>query len=305
MVYVGIDIAKNSFSYCFLDVHAQVLEKGELPQSQEGFQAFFSMLSNYPEPLILLESSGRYHIPLVAFLLAKDFSPCVINPKFTHRFWQFISATNPAKSDSKDACTLALFALKHSELLKPSSISSAAKILARTILELEQRIAETKTHILGCLAVLFPEAEKHCNIFSKSFLNLLLVFPSAKAIATAKDSALHRAFEASSRGPKPSITPQTIKELARTSIGVAHRGYEVSLQLRIRELFFLEENLAQLEENLEQEMQKQGPSEEKLLSSVKGISPHLSHLFLAEVEDIRKFPSSRALIKYAGTDPRL
>lgn len=303
MVYVGIDISKDSFSFCLINAHAQILQRGELPQSQEGFAAFLAILREQENPTLLLESSGRYHIPLTAFLLNENFFPFVINPKFTHRFHQFIAATNPAKSDAKDAFTLALFALKYSELLQPSSISSSAKILARTILELKHRIAETKTQILNCLAVLFPEIEKHGNIFSKAFLNLLLAFPSAKAIAQAQDSSLRRVLEGSSRGPKPSLTPRAVKELAQSSIGISHGGYEVSLKLRIRELFFLEENLRQLEAHLEEEMRKHGPSEEQLLSSIKGISSETARLFLAEVEDVGRFKSARALTKYAGTDP--
>jgi len=41
----------------------------------------------------------------------------------------------------------------------------------------------------------------------------------------------------------------------------------------------------------------------KLISSIKGISPKLASLFLAEIGDIKRFDNAKKLIKYAGTDP--
>ncbi|MGC8993720.1 MAG: hypothetical protein ACP5JK_03080, partial [Candidatus Aenigmatarchaeota archaeon] len=91
----------------------------------------------------------------------------------------------PSKTDSKDAFTLAFFALKNPELLRAGSIPEEVKIIARTIQSLKKELAQTQTKILNCLCVVFPELEKVANPFSKTILNILLYFPSAKDIAKA------------------------------------------------------------------------------------------------------------------------
>jgi len=301
--YVGVDISKDTFNFCIINEKAQILKKGSLPQSSEGFQDFLSIISPFPNSIILIESSARYHIPLVAFLIDNNFIPFIINPKYTYRFHQFISSTNPSKTDTKDAYTIALFALKNAELLKPSQIPTSAKIIARTISQIKHKISQTKTQILNCLTVLFPEAEKHFNVFSKIFLNILLSFPSAKAISKTSLKNISSIFNKTSKGANPSFTPEEVYNLAKNSTGIHHKGYAKALIFYIKELLFLESELTNLEDELEEEIKRISPDDEKLLSSIKGISQKMSRLFLSEIEDIKRFKSSKSLIKYAGTDP--
>jgi len=51
------------------------------------------------------------------------------------------------------------------------------------------------------------------------------------------------------------------------------------------------------------EISKISEKQINILSSIKGISKKLGSLFLAEIENIKKFANAKKLIKYAGTDP--
>ena len=179
---------------------------------------------------------------------------------------------------------------------------SDLKILARQISHIKHQISKTKTQILYNLFVLFPEAEKHLNIFSKSFLNILLHFPSAKHIAKAPSLKLKRIILASSKRP-PTFSHKSIKSLAKSSIGISHKGFESSLKFLIKQLFFLENQVKNLEKTLEDEISKTSEKQINILSSIKGISKKLGSFFLAEIENIKKFANAKKLIKYAGTDP--
>jgi transposase len=71
----------------------------------------------------------------------------------------------------------------------------------------------------------------------------------------------------------------------------------------IEKLFFFEPKIKQLEDMLIEKLDKNQQEQIKLIYSIKGISPKLASLFLAEIGDIKRFSNAKKLIKYAGTDP--
>jgi len=304
MFYVGIDVSKNQFTACIINQKGEILSHRTFPYTSDGFHDFLSILKSLNPVTLVMESSNRYHIPLASFLISHNLQPFILNPKFTYQFSKYYQATSPSKTDSKDAYLLALFALKNPELLKPSPIPDDAKTIARTLQKLTKDLAKTKTQIKSCLSVLFPELEKNVNIFSKAILTMLSYLPSAKDIAKAPLERIHHfLLETSEKGRKPSITPGTLKALAKNSIGTYHKGYIASLKTYIKEYFFLQERIAELEALLEEEVQKWSPKEVEIISSIPGISKELAQRFLAEIGDIRRFSKASKLIKYAGLDP--
>jgi len=304
MYYIGIDVSKNQFTTCIINQKAQIISRRTFPYSLEGFQDFLSVLQTLNPVTIIMESSNRYHIPLASFLISENFQPFIVNPKFIYQFAKYHQATSPSKTDPKDAFLLALFALKNPELLKPSPIPDDAKIIARTLQKLTKELAKTKTQIKACLSVLFPELEKNVEIFSKTILTMLFYLPSAKDIAKAPLKRIHHfLLETSEKGRKPSITPETLKTLAKNSIGTPHKGYETTLKVHIKKYFFLQEEIAELEALLDETLKNWSPKERELISSIKGISKNLANRFLTEIGDIKKFSKASKLIKYAGLDP--
>lgn len=303
MFYIGVDVSKNSFNFCILNQNQGILRSKSLPISREGFEQFLKIASQFSPNLVVLESSGRFHITLFAFLLSKGLNVFVLNPKVVCRFRAFISANNPSKSDQKDSFILALFALANPHLLSPSSIPSETKLIARQSEKLKQEFAEAKTQVKQALAVLFPEAENHLPIFSKTFLSILSLYPSAHAIARAGEEKIAEIIQTPGPGRKFSLSPSELVSLAQNSIGLHHPGLEEILKFYVEKLLFLKPKIQKLEMLLKEEIEKSQGDQLKSLSSIKEISPSLAARFLAEVGEIKRFASAKKLIKYAGTDP--
>jgi len=60
-----------------------------------------------------MESSGRFHIPLYYFFVEKGIQTFIFNPKIVHRFFEFVSTSNPSKHDKKDdKIFVAIFSVK-------------------------------------------------------------------------------------------------------------------------------------------------------------------------------------------------
>ena len=301
--YVGIDISKDSFHFCILNNSAQTIASGNLLMSLEGFKSLLNTLKFLPEPVVVMESSGRFHIPLYFFLTENNIQTFILNPKIVHKFFEFISANNPSKHDQKDAKILALFALNNPQFLKSYPKNSELRNLSRLIQKLKHDRSRKNPNQIRPFRV-FPEAEKHFNIYSRSFLNILLRYPSAKAIKKTKHSEISKIIKSSvPKGKSPSFTPEELISLAKYSIGVNDPYLSQTLVFYIENFSFLEPRIKKLENMLIEKLDKNQQEQIKLIYSIKGISPKLASLFLVEIGDIKRFSNAKKLIKYAGTDP--
>jgi len=77
-VFVGIDIAKESFVACALNEKQEKLFELTLPMDREGFQKLEKHLRDFPKESLLIgeESSGCYHINLFSFLVSQGIQGC-------------------------------------------------------------------------------------------------------------------------------------------------------------------------------------------------------------------------------------
>lgn len=302
MFFVGVDMSKDSFNFCIINQEEKVVNKGSFSVSKDGFNSLLKIVSSLDNPVVLIESSSRYHIPLSSFLVSHNIPVYIANPKTVFNFIRFKSPNNPSKSDTKDAFLIALFAKYESKNIKPYSISDYLKLIARKIESISQEIAKTKTQIIHALDVLFPELDNHVNVFSKAVLNLLFSFPSAYDIAKADVMDVEKFFY-SSIGRKVSISAEDVINLAKNSVGVNIVALKVSLKVDIERLLFLEKQIKELEDVFVDLMKDFFCEDVEIVSSIAGVSEKLACRFISEIESISRFENAKKLISYAGTDP--
>lgn len=302
MHYVGIDMSKDSFNFCVINETEKVIKQGSFSVSKDDFANFLELISSFDNPLVLVESSSRYHLPLVYSLVSNNIPVYIVNPKAVSKFISFKSPNNPSKSDSKDAFFIALFAKYESKNLKPYSPSDSLKLISRKIDSISKDIAKTKTQIIQHIDVLFPELAKRVNIFSKAILNLLLYYPSALDISNANIDEINRFFY-TPIGRRVSISADELILLAKNSVGVNNVALKVSLKADIERLFFLEKQIKELESVFDEMMRSFFCDDIEIVSSIAGISERLACRFIAEIEDISRFENAKKLISYTGTDP--
>lgn len=302
MYYIGIDMSKNSFNFCIIDNSESIIKQGYLSVSKEDFSSFVDIVKQFDNPIIVVESSSRYHITLSSFIISNNIPIYIVNPKAIHKFIKFKSPNNPSKSDSKDAFFIALFAKYEANNIKPYVPSDSLKLIARKIYSINKDISKTKTSIKQHLDVLFPELANNVNVFSKSILNLLCKFPSAHDLALAKISDVDNVISCAI-GRKMSISANEIINLAKNSIGINNFALKVCLKADIERLFFLENQLKELEEVFVSQMKDFFYEDVEIVSSIDGISKTLACRFIAEIGSIDRFENAKKLISYAGTDP--
>ncbi|GLI52469.1 IS110 family transposase [Thermodesulfovibrio yellowstonii] len=303
-VFVGIDISKESFSACAISSPQDVIFEDTFPMDSHGFKAFIRKLNAFPKNSILIgkESSGCYYINLFVYLSKKNFNCVVLNPLIVKGVQNM--EIRKTKTDRSDARRIA-FALYTAQYVLPqkSFLSHEFRELARERERITQQIATLKNDIEKALAVLFPELERRVNIYTESILRVLEKYPSAWALKAAPLSDIQKIIS-SEAGRASSVTAESLKKWADNSIGQFFPVRELILQGKIRELFFLEEQLERVTELLKKSCEEAALCQNiEILKSIKGIGDTTAMHFIAEVGDISRFSSPKKLIAYAGLDP--
>ena len=304
-VFVGIDVSKEHFSACVMNAQQKVIVELTFPMNRQGINTLVKKLKPFPKNSILIgkESSGCYHLNLSLFLSQKNFHCVVLNPLLVSNFMKL--NLRKTKTDKTDAKAIAsMICLLHEKLPKTSFVSEEFKELAREREKLVHQISKIKNDIEKLCSVLFPELERKVNIFTASILRVLENLSSAKAIASAPTQKLSNLLSPNSPGRTVNISAKELKTLAKDSIAHHFPTKEFVLNRRIKELFFLQETLNQVN-NLLKEICKNCTKTQdvEILKSIKGVGDISAMHFVAEVGDIKRFSSVKKLIAYCGLDP--
>ena len=306
--FVGIDISKESFDAAFLDTHNKLIEHRKYAMDKEGFDELLESVESLDtqEVWVVMESTGVYHVPLLAFLLERGVRCSVVNPMLVKHHIQ--SATlRKSKTDKKDALAIASFAATHHDKLRPFAIETLQSVrpLIRESNALSKEIGRLKIDIKALVDQLFPELSRNANLFTKSMLQLLLKAPSRKCIKNMKARKIQQILDQAGGG-KSKITGQMILAWAKASIGVGNVHLETVLQSKIRRLIHVQEELEYIQKQIEKTIQEEGLQDFiDTLTSIPGIGQKTAAAFIGEIGHIKRFESVKQLCAYIGFDPAI
>ena len=168
---VGADISKATFDAAHLGAAGKYKHK-KFANTPEGFAAFLAWLLalGCGRPLVCMEATGAYSIPLAEFLAGQGWPVSVVNPARIHAFAG--TEMSRAKTDKADAKLIARFAQEKRPALwtpPPPAIRELQALLRRVedLLEMRQmgqnRLdtadAAVADSIKGILALLDRELE--------------------------------------------------------------------------------------------------------------------------------------------------
>jgi len=109
-ITVGVDIAKKKFDVALL-IENKYKHK-HFTNDNAGFGAFIAWLLTFNlsiRPLVCMEATGAYSLPLAYFLVDNGYPASIVNPAKIHAFAK--SELSRAKTDKADAKLIARYAL--------------------------------------------------------------------------------------------------------------------------------------------------------------------------------------------------
>ena len=314
MIAVGIDVSKSKSTVAILDSYGTVLATPfNMAHTQPEMNALVSRLKAFDEPVtILLEYTGHYHYPVLKKLQEEGFPVCVVNPYQMKKYGDV--EIRKAKTDKKDALRIATYALEKSYKLVPySSMEQKYEDLKFLSRQYQQRISfvsTLKVQLINMLDQTMPGITKVFALKSRDPENCALLlfikrYKSFDEIQRIGKTRFLSTYATLMKKTPDKYAPKKgleIYELARDSITTRGEDpYIWGAQDQCVELLATAQNAA---DEIITQMQNiaQTIPEYKVLRAMNGVGDRLGPVILAEIGDIRRFHSAKALNSFAGND---
>ena len=304
MIYVGIDIAKNSHFASAVNSDGEVVFKPfSFSNSNDGFNLLLSKLdlTNINQYFIGLESTGHYSDNIVSFLHSKGFKIGIINPIQTDSLRN--SNIRKTKNDKIDTLLISqCLMLGKYTLFKHYDFNIIKlKTLCRFRFDIIQSRTRLKTQLTGCIDLIFPELYNffNGNLHSNSAKTILMNFTSPNIISKSRIDTLSKALSTASRGRYSHNDAIRLKGLAKSSIGIDNSSMCIQIKYLIKQIDLLNEQISSIDSEIKDIMDNLNT---KILT-IPGIGYTLGATILSEIGDIHRFTSPTKLLAYAGLDP--
>lgn len=315
MISVGIDVSKEKSTVCILKPYGEIVSKPfEVYHVEQELSELATMLLRLNDEVrIIMEATGIYHLPVLSYFKERGFFVAVINP-FEMKEYR-CQGLRRVKTDKQDAIAISHYGIDHWYRLKEyeaqENIYTELKLLGRqychymrmrveSVLELTHLLDYTmpgiKTLLQGWnekngkdkLGDFAEEYWHYDNITKKSekqFIDSYLKWAKKKGYHQNQDKAIKIYALAKEGIPTVSSNTPSTKMLVQEAVRVL-REVDHTLMTILTQMRSLAKSLP----------------EYPIVRAMGGVGDVLAPKLIAEIGDVRRFHSGKALIAYAGID---
>ena len=314
MIAVGIDVSKSKSTVAILNADGtKRVTPFDVKHNLPELNALVKYLNDLNENIvILMEHTGHYHYPILKKLNDEGFQVCLVNPYQMKKYGD--TELRRTKTDKKDAIRIATYALEKSYQLVPySSMEQKYEDLRLLARQYSQRISTltfNKVHLVNLLDETMPGITSILSLNTRdpdTSLSMLFI-KKYKSYDYIRKMGKTRFLESYSKLLKKARNRRadhlglSIYELATQSITThGENNYTIMAQTQCLNLVTEAQKAA---DTIIAQMQSIAVTipEYKVLRDMNGVGDRLGPLILAEIGDVRRFHSGKALNAYAGND---
>lgn len=304
MIFIGIDIAKNSHFASAVNSDGEVLVKPfSFENSKDGFNIFLNKFKDYPiaECFVGLESTGHYGDNLINYLFPKGFRIGMINAIQTNSLRN--SNIRKTKNDKIDTFLIAkCLILGDYTLVQEKNIKLIKlRTLCRFRFDIIQSQTRLKTQLTSCLDLVFPELYNFFkgNLHLNTSYKLLEKYSTPKEISKVRIDTLSKLFHSASRGKYRYEDAERLKGIAKESIGIDNTAISIQIKFLIKQLDLLKEQISDIDKNIKKFMDELNSP----ILTIPGVGYTIGAIILSEIGNINRFSNPTKLLAYAGLDP--
>ena len=314
MIAVGIDVSKAKSTVAVLNSDGSIRAKPfTMHHTLSDMDAMVKYLNDLDESFtILMEYTGHYHYPVLKKLQEEGFPVCLVNPYQMKKYGDV--EIHKAKTDKKDALRIAKYALEKSYMLTPyTSLEQKyedLKFLSRQYNQRISMVSYTKTQLTNLLDETMPGITSLLKLKSRKpnecalllFIKKYGSFDRVKAMGKSRFLSSYATLMKKSHDRYAPQKSLSIYELACDSITTrGDNDYIIAAQNQLVDLLATVQNAADEEIAQMQNIAETIP-EYRILRAMNGVGDRLGPIILAEIGDISRFHSAKALNSYAGND---
>lgn len=314
MLAVGIDVSKSKSAAAILNPDGTVHTKPfEFRHSQPEMDALIRYIKDQNQPVtILMENTGHYHYPVLKALEAVGLPVCLINAYQMKKYGDM--ELRKAKTDKKDALRIARYALEKGYSLVPhTSMDQKYEDLRFLARQYDQRmgtLTTNKVFLINLLDETMPGITKLLSLTTRDpetsltmlFIKRFKSYDRIKKMGRTRFLDSYNKLARKSRNRRAYGYGLAIYELAVNSITTrGENEFTLAAQDQCVDLVSESQKAADAIILKMQTLAETLP-EYAVLRSMAGVGDRLGPLILAEIGDIRRFHSGKALNAYAGND---
>lgn len=307
MLYLGIDIGKNTHVASLIDETAKPLFKAfSFSNTTEGANSLIEKLSLHigspSEIEIGMEATGHYWLSIYSFLVENGFVVHVVNPIQTDG-WRRGTEIRKRKTDIIDSVLIADL-IRYGDFVETSlsdEDTMSLRNLSRFRSYLVSSIGDLKRKVICVLDQVFPEYQSaFSDIFGETSKELLSHFQTADDFENITSEQLEAVLK---NVPFKGFTKNKISqisELASNSFGLkfCRDSFSLQLKLLIEQIRFIEAQVYDVEAEIKTVIDKI----DSPITTIPGIGNINAAVILGEIGDISRFQNASKLAAYAGID---
>ena len=311
MICVGIDVSKEKSTVCVLKEGGELyIEPFEIDHTEKSLKELYTILEKDREKVkIVLEATGVYHLPIVTYFVTRNFFVSVINPLLLKKY---ISVSlRRAKTDKIDSVKIAGYGLDNWFRLKNYEIEdevySELKLLGRQYSHYMKLHITSKIELANVLDYSMPGIKSLFIVNNNKLADFALEYchyDNIKKQTLEEFIVSYRTWAKKNKYLNNEKKAIKIYEVATNAISI------ISSQSKTTKLIVMEAArvLKEVDKTLEKILSRMQELAKKLkeypiVIEMHGVGEKLAPRLIAEIGNIKRFHSGKALIAYAGIDP--
>lgn len=308
---VSLDVSKSSSHVqCFYSAGEKQSDVEVIEHNKSGFNRLGELIKNLENEtnrrsMIVFESTGAYSRPVEDYLKSINRKYILIPPLLSAKVRK--SDIRPTKTDKKDCETIAnvyfLKKLKEADYINP--IYSRLRTLSSYYLSVLNRIVYLKTKYKQFLSIVYPLIEKYFNVYSFSFLDLILHNPNPIKLQRRSYNSLYNTL----------IKYDYNGEIKSRNYACCLKEYFDNAAINIQDNDAAIDVLSSITKTLKEELIRQNnlleeicllgmkTDEYRYIITIPGVTKQTAARISAEICGIGRFASSSKFVAYIGIDP--
>ena len=311
---VGIDVSKGKSMIAVMRPFGElVVPPFEIHHTNSELCELTKLLSGLSgETRVVMESTGNYHLPVAWLLNDSGFYVSVVNAMLVHDYGN--NSLRRAKTDKKDAIKLANYGLDHWLTLPRYVPEEDTRLMLKNCYRQYQQYSKARTmlknNLISLLDTAFPGANRLFSSppradGSEKWVDFVAAFWHCECVCGLSEKAFISKYQKWCKKCSYNFSEDKALDIYASACG----HFSVMPKTDTAKLL-VEQAVSQLRATsaalaaLKLEMQSLASSlpEYPVVMRMFGVGPALGPQLMAEIGNVRRFHSKKALVAFAGID---
>lgn len=311
---VGIDISKGRSTVAVMRPFGEVvISPFEVRHTDSELSELAKRLKSLDgETRVVMEATGNYHMPVAWLLHDAGLYVSVVNAKLVHGYGN--NDLRRVKTDRKDAVKLANYGLDRWLTLPKYVPEENIRLLLKNCYRQYQKYSKVQTmlknNLISLLDTTFPDGNRLFTSPSRTdgsekWVDFVAEFWHCRCVCEHSEKVFINKYQRWCRKHGYNFSEEKAHDIyfeASGRIGVMPKSETTKLLVEqaVSQLRATSSALAALKQEM-QTLASQLP-EYPIVMKMFGVGPVLGPQLIAEIGDVRRFHSKKALVAYAGID---